>query len=489
MAIVVRGKRVLRRLVAGQWDLQAKIVLVLIGVIVPTYIVVTFAQNKLTQPILEEEMRQIGINSGKTLAAEIVTGKMLVVSPVTNSVVESKLQEVLYAQPNILRIDVVAKDPISGQLKTIASNIIEEDPSTPPPLTALSDTVTSDLKEDESGVHVWEISVPIEAKSRDPRGPRRLLGNVHVVVSLKLVEQIVDTLWRTTASAAGASVVTLLLVLSYFLRKTIANDRLLRQAESANLQLTEQLHETERELMTREKLAVMGQLTASFAHEIGTPLNAIGGHLQLLKEDLPPENAASERLEVINGQVSKIEEIVKGFLQSTSKPNSQRQLVDVNRLVDKTIGIVRPRIDSLRVEVRRDFDRELGPIRMVPLELEQVLLNLLNNSLDSLKARNESHDAMGGARPRLDVSTASVALQGKKWARISVYDTGEGIKKSDLKNVLKPFFTTKRPGEGTGLGLTICQQIAHKYGGQLEIDSKEQVWTRVTLSIPYHANV
>ena len=136
--------------------------------------------------------------------------------------------------------------------------------------------------------------------------------------------------------------------------------------------------------------------------------------------------------------------------------------------------------------MRREFDRELGPIRVVPLELEQVLLNLLNNSLDSIKARL---DASGPTKPLLDVSTAGVALQGKKWARISVYDTGEGIKKSDLKNVLKPFFTTKRPGEGTGLGLTICQQIAHKYGGQLEIDSKEQAWTRVTLSIPYHANV
>ncbi len=69
---------------------------------------------------------------------------------------------------------------------------------------------------------------------------------------------------------------------------------------------------------------------------------------------------------------------------------------------------------------------------------------------------------------------------------MSVYDTGEGIKKSDLGNVSKPFFTTKRPDQGTGLGLTICKQLAQKYGGRLDLDSREGAWTRVVVRIPYH---
>jgi signal transduction histidine kinase len=77
---------------------------------------------------------------------------------------------------------------------------------------------------------------------------------------------------------------------------------------------------------------------------------------------------------------------------------------------------------------------------------------------------------------------------GKQWAEVRVYDTGEGIQKADMKNIFKPFFTTKRPGEGTGLGLTICQQLAHKHGGVLDIDSKEGSWTRVTLRLPYHSS-
>ena len=330
-----------------QLDLQAKISLVLVAVILPTFLIVTVAENKFAEPILEEEIREIGITSGKTLAAEIVSAHLFSL-PNPGPTVENHLQDVLFSQPNIIRIDVIYKDPITGTLSTIASNI-EEDPSAPPP-TSLVETITSDFKLDEAGSGFWDINVPIENRSHDPRGPRRLIGMVHVVISTKLVGRIVNTLWRTTATAAAFSVVTLLLVLSYFLRKTIENDRLLKQVETQNLQLTEKLHETQRQLMNTEKLAVMGQLTASFAHEIGTPLNAIGGHLQLLEEELKSMNTSnaeetshwSERLAIINGQLSKIAQIVKSFLQSTAKPASQTQLVDLNRLLEKTLGIIRP---------------------------------------------------------------------------------------------------------------------------------------------------
>ncbi len=470
---------------ARRLDLQTKISLVLVTVILSTFLVVTIAENKLTQPILEEEMREIGITSGQTLAADIVSSRLLSLQNPTPAI-ENRIQDFLYSQPNIVRIDVTERDPATGQPKMVGSNI-EEDPDSPPTVFPVVDSVTAEYKKDDSGMKIWEINVPIERKSRDPRGPRRLLGSVHVVVTMRLVGEMARTFWKTTAAAAAVSVVTLIFMLGYFLRKTIANDKLLRQAEDQNLQLTEQLHETERQLMNTEKMAVMGQLTASFAHEIGTPLNAIGGHLHLLKEelDLPARPTLGERLDVINGQLLKIESIVKGFLQSTSKPVSQKQLVDVNRLVEKALGIVRPRIEAQNVEIIRRFNREMGPVRAVPLDLEQIFLNLMTNSLDSLKAKADGNTK---TKLALEISTRIAEAEGKWWAQIVVYDTGGGIKKSDLKNVLKPFFTTKRPGEGTGLGLTICQQLAHKQGGQLEIDSKEGSWTKVTLRIPYQVS-
>jgi len=482
-------------------DLQAKVSLVLVAVILPTFLIVTVAENKFTLPILEEEIRQIGIHSGKTLAAEIVSARMLSLAKPTPAI-ENSLQEILYTQPDIVRIDVVAKDSASGTLKLIATNI-EDEPGASQPSFVLVEAVTSEYKIDEGGFGTWEINVPIEHRSRDPRGPKRILGTVHVIVSTKLVGRIMSTLWKTTATAAGFSVVALIMALSYFLRKTIANDRLLREAETENFKLTEQLHDAQRQLMTNEKLAVMGQLTASFAHEIGTPLNAISGHLQLLGEEMNPSGSAGDsgasnisgnisastvvgqRLEIVNSQLRKIEEIVKSFLQSTAKPKSQKQLIDLNRLLEKTLGIVMPRVDSLKVEIKRKLNRELAPIRIVPLDLEQIFLNLLNNSLDSIQTKSVKQQR---SRLQLEIASELTIAQGKQWAQVSIYDTGEGIQKVDLKNVLKPFFTTKRPGEGTGLGLTICQQLVHKYGGKFEIDSKEGAWTRVTLKLPYHAN-
>jgi signal transduction histidine kinase len=464
-------------------DLQAKIVLILVAVIIPTFVIVTFAQNKLTQPIFEEEFRQLGITTAKTLAAEIAGSRWLSL-PNPTPTIENHIQTLVYSQPNIVRIDVLVKDPVTGMVKTVATNV-EEEPGVAPSPFFVADSINSEYKLDETGEGTWEIDVPIEQASRDPRGHKRLLGSVHLVISLKLLGQIVSTLWRTTATAAAFTVVTLLLVLSYLLRKTIINDRLLRQAENQNLQLAEQLHDAQRQLMNTEKLAVMGQLTASFAHEIGSPLNAIGGHLQLLKEEgaKTASQQMTDRLDIINSQVSKIEEIVRGFLQSTSKPASQRQLSDINQLVDRTLEIVQPRSDRSGVEVQCELDRRLGPMRIVPLDFEQIMLNLLNNSLDSLRSKSEK---LPQSKLELRVLTQLVKDSGKDWAEVSVYDTGEGIKKPDLGQVLKPFFTTKRPGEGTGLGLPICQQLVRKYGGRLAINSREGEGTEVTFRIPYH---
>ncbi|MGK5087661.1 HAMP domain-containing sensor histidine kinase, partial [Bdellovibrionota bacterium FG-2] len=193
-------------------------------------------------------------------------------------------------------------------------------------------------------------------------------------------------------------------------------------------------------------------------------------------------SATPERFDLINGQVEKIALIVKGFLQRSAKPVSQTQLVDLNLIAEKSVGIIGPRVDSMGVEIRRKLDRTLGPLRVVPMDLEQILLNLLNNSLDSLGAKAQRRER---TKLLVEVSSHLQREGGQEWAELRVYDTGEGIKKSDLGNVLKPFFTTKRPEQGTGLGLTICKQLAQKYGGTLELDSREGSWTRVVVRLPY----
>lgn len=464
-------------------DIQTKIILVLIAVIVPTFLLVTVLENKLARPLFEAEIRQIGVNTAESLATKIESHNWLR-HPQGYAFVEAEIQELIYLQPSIMRMDVFVPDLASGLYKLVASSVEQDEPIvTVPPI----EKVLTRQGEDDEGITTWEIQVPIRRPSVGKTTPK-LHGIVRVVATTKTVHRLLEAFWRITGAAAIVSVIILVLVLSFFLRKTFLNERLLRRAEDQNIQLSEQLHDAQRQLMNVEKLAVMGQLTANFAHEIGTPLNAIGGHMQLLAGELRDSGQTGkwkERLEIVGGELKRIEEIVKGFLQTTAKPVSQKQLVDINGLVDKSLGIVKPRLDALGTELHCSLDRSMGPMRVVPLDIEQILLNLITNSLDSLQAKRG-----GSSRQslRLNISTKNVRKSGEDWAEIAVYDTGLGISRSDLKNVIKPFFTTKSPGEGTGLGLTICQQLASKYGGVLDIDAREGAWAKVKVRIPYQTD-
>jgi signal transduction histidine kinase len=471
-----------------QLDIQTKINLVLISVIVPTFVIITIVQNKLTKPILEQELRHAGITTGEALAAEIVSQHLLTARD-SRAAIEREMLQRLYEHPSlsIIQIDVFARDSQQPNRLRLVASSVEEDTSVPTPTLPVVEELESDLRTSENGNSFWNIEVPIRQGGHPTHAPLKVLGMVRVQISTNMVTRVLGTLWKITGIAAGVSVVILIFSLNYFLRKTIANERLLRRAETQNIQLSQQLQEAQRQMMNTEKFAVMGQLTANFAHEIGTPLNAIGGHLQLLREEFEIPTATGprpfERLEIISGELQRIENIVKSFLQTTAKPTTQRQLVDVNSVIDKTMGILAPRCEGL--DLGRDLDRKMGPLRLVPTDLEQILLNLANNALDSLKAKREAHSQ---SKLQLKITSQVARSEGEDWAEIILYDTGLGIKKANLKNVLKPFFTTKRPGEGTGLGLAICQQLASKYGGMLELSSKEGAWAQVKLKIPYRAN-
>jgi signal transduction histidine kinase len=450
-------------------DLQVKVVLVLILVIGPTYLLVSLLVSQIALPVIEQEMQVLGAHAARTLSDEILAEHLL--NTGKEAELEQKLREIFYMQPSVVQVDAFRRNEKAGI--DLAASTEDASLAVRPPGEALPDHPLNYRKTFDDGVAYWEIWSPVISH-------KKTIGVVRVEVSLQNAAGLERAVQKIMILAGLANFVLLLAALSYFLRKTITNDRLLRAAESQNVELSKQLREAERQVMMKEKLAVMGQLTAQFAHEIGTPLNAMGGHLQLLQEELKGKGDA--RISIIGDQLDKIEGIVKGFLHSTSKPPSQHQLFDVNQVLEKTVGIVTPRIDTLGVRLEKSIDRKLAPVRAVPLDIEQILLNLLNNSLDSIAAKQRTSP---GVAAKLEVFSRMRQEGMEEWLELGVLDSGQGISKADLANVFKPFFTTKAAGEGTGLGLTICQEIARKYRGKLEIESKEGAWTRVTLQLPY----
>ena len=236
------------------------------------------------------------------------------------------------------------------------------------------------------------------------------------------------------------------------------------ELEAANTSL----FEIQRELTKFERLAVAGQMAAQFAHEVGTPLNLISGHVQLLAAR-SRDPKVQERLEIISSQIERIERIVRNLLDSTRRPRPQIESIDLNGLLRRIFEITAPTLTAHEVELITNFARDLPFIRGDSEQLQQVFINLINNSLDAMP--------QGG---QLIFATAVRENQ----VEVRCRDTGEGIQDEIKKHVFEPFFTTKPRGQGSGLGLAVVQQILQEHGGRIMIDSDLERGTEFQIRLP-----
>ena len=239
------------------------------------------------------------------------------------------------------------------------------------------------------------------------------------------------------------------------------------QLEDANLQL----FEMQRQLTQLERLAAAGQLAAQFAHEVGTPLNLISGHVQLLRARATDERAI-KRLDIIAGQIERITNIVRSMLASTRRPQPQFELIDLNALLTRILDATQPTLVARNVELITELCEALPAATADPDQLQQVFINLINNSLDAMPE--------GG---QLQVRTARDGAS----ARIEVADSGEGIRGEQLDLIFEPMFTTK-PGLGTGLGLTVVRQIITEHNGSVEVESEPGRRTTFRIRLPLAAS-
>lgn len=228
------------------------------------------------------------------------------------------------------------------------------------------------------------------------------------------------------------------------------------------------------ELGTQERLAVAGQLTATFAHEVGTPLNLVTGHLQLLnaQKDLPDKTR--DRLGVIQGQIQRVGDIVRRMLDLTRRPQLDRQPQLFSSLLGDLQQLWTPTLTAHGVTVEAeappdcclDVDRK---------QMEQLFLNLMNNAVDAMP---------GGGTVLIRARQAEESTPGGLWWELQVRDSGQGIPPELLGQVFRPMFTTKPEGKGTGLGLSICREIVRGHGGEIRIESAEGKGTCVVFTLP-----
>ncbi|HWS87226.1 MAG TPA: ATP-binding protein [Pyrinomonadaceae bacterium] len=225
----------------------------------------------------------------------------------------------------------------------------------------------------------------------------------------------------------------------------------------------------EQQLFESEKLAAVGRLAASIAHEVNNPLEAIKNSLYLLTTSRDMEKN-SKFLEVARKETERVSHIIRQML-GFARRSGEVEWVDANQLIEETLILVEKKMKQARVEVVRHFDPQLPKVRARADQLRQVFLNLLLNAQQAMEK---------GGRITVRTSRYEQALQPTVSVQIS--DTGRGIGEADLARIFEPFFSTR--SKGTGLGLWVTQDIVRHHGGRIEATSEEGAGTTFNVILP-----
>src|SRR5947207_388340 len=251
--------------------------------------------------------------------------------------------------------------------------------------------------------------------------------------------------------------------------------------------INQELFETQKNLARSERLAVAGQLAASLAHEIGTPLNSISGHVQLLARRKGLDDVSQRRIQIIENQIENIVRTVKQLLSWTRKFDLKIEAVDLRRALKESILVSSPALQQRKIKVQMDLPRDCPQIYGDAGYLQQVFLNFINNSMDAmpeggelrLRLRCPARDAAGDG----PASAADRAPDVSEVA-VEVSDTSHGIRPEMLPRIFEPMFTTKHMGTGAGLGLAICEQIVRQHGGAIQVESELRRGTTFRITLP-----
>jgi signal transduction histidine kinase len=246
-----------------------------------------------------------------------------------------------------------------------------------------------------------------------------------------------------------------------------------RLAHEAEIRL-----ELERNFRHSEKMATIGQLASELAHEIGTPLNIIAGRAEVTKKNLGEKEAVQNNLDIILNQTRRITRIIQQLLGFARKKRPDQKRLNVNHLITNTLALLDYQIQKQGVSVTRRLEAELPFLRADLDLLQQVFLNLILNSLQSMPT---------GGTLRISTSPRRILREGREYGEqdyveVCVEDTGAGMDEETMKNLFTPFFTTKE--RGTGLGLTITHGIVQEHGGWIDVKSKVGEGSVFTVYLP-----
>lgn len=226
----------------------------------------------------------------------------------------------------------------------------------------------------------------------------------------------------------------------------------------------------EEQLAQSERLASLGFLAASVAHEVNTPLTGIASYTQMLLRKLPPDDPNTELLKKMEKQAFRASQIVNNLLNFTRRKEPSFRPVDVNRVITDTLSLLDHQLRNANIKLKLALKEDIPPTYGDEGKLQQLFLNLLINAKEAMPRGGE-----------LGISTNNINSS----IIVNIRDTGMGIPEENLNRIYKPFFTTKEK-KGTGLGLTVCYGIVQEHLGSISVKSAPGKGTNFSIKLPIY---
>ena len=229
--------------------------------------------------------------------------------------------------------------------------------------------------------------------------------------------------------------------------------------------------ETQLQIGQSEKLASIGRLAAGVAHEINNPLTSVLNYAHLVKQKKTNDEEDLRDLNVIIEETNRVRKIVRELLDFARQSPAKKESLNINQILQHLVSLIVKQKEFREIRFIENYDGKLGSFHADKNQIQQIFLNLLLNSAESIAKEG----------------TITISTQDKNdHSIISITDTGCGIRSEDLSKIFDPFYTTKPVGKGTGLGLSVSYGIVKQYGGEIHCDSKEGEGTTFSVTLPYH---
>lgn len=298
---------------------------------------------------------------------------------------------------------------------------------------------------------------------------------------------------RFVAAVINRTVVAGVLVgVAYFAMTREERKAREEEARAELLRANATLVEVKDALNRSERLAALGLLASSVAHEVGTPLHSIAWQVQSLAEDPHVTPEMRKTIDVIDAELNRVVRIIKEKLSLTRQPQRPYAPLRLDELAQSVVTLMKPSFIGKAVLLKADLGTEASPVLGDIEHLQQVLVNLLTNALAATKAGDEVVIVIGrraATLTELDERRRAGHALTEAMVTLTVRDTGCGMPEDTVTKAFEPFFTTKAVGDGTGLGLFLSREIVASHGGSLTIESVVGKGTMVVIALPNHVDL